>query len=139
MAFLNREELLKKEQFKIEKVELPNGGHVFVRQMSAKMKDTLENSILKKIVKNGQIQFEQDLSGFSAKMAAMTICDEEGTLLLSLADANLLAENKTAEMIDLVATKAGALNGISVDSKVEAVKNSESGRPEDSSSGCAEN
>jgi len=138
MAFLNREELLKKEQFKVERVDFPNGDFVFVRQMSSKMKDALENSVLKKVVKNGKTDFEQDLTGFSAKLAALSLCDEEGNLLLSLKDADLLADNKPAEMIDRISTKAGILNGISVEAKAEAVKNSENDQPEDSSSGCVE-
>ena len=139
MAFLNREELLKKEQFKVERVDFPNGDFVFVRQMSSKMKDALENSVLKKVVKNGKTDFEQDLTGFSAKLAALSLCDEEGNLLLSLKDADLLADNKPAEMIDRISTKAGILNGISVEAKAEAVKNSENDQPEDSSSGCVAN
>jgi hypothetical protein len=138
MAFLNREELLKKEQFKVERIDFPNGDFVFVRQMSSKMKDALENSVLKKVVKNGKTDFEQDLTGFSAKLAALSLCDEEGNLLLSLKDADLLADNKPAEMIDRISTKAGILNGISVEAKAEAVKNSENDQPEDSSSGCVE-
>ena len=125
MAFLNREELLKKEQFKVERIDFPNGDFVFVRQMSSKMKDALENSVLNKVVKNGKTDFEQDLTGFSAKLAALSLCDEEGNLLLSLKDADLLADNKPAEMIDRISTKAGILNGISVEAKAEAVKNSE--------------
>jgi hypothetical protein len=106
--------------------------------MSSKMKDALENSVLKKVVKNGKTDFEQDLTGFSAKLAALSLCDEEGNLLLSLKDADLLADNKPAEMIDRISTKAGILNGISVEAKAEAVKNSENDQPEDSSSGCVE-
>jgi hypothetical protein len=107
--------------------------------MSAKMKDQLENSVLRKSVdKNGQVQFEQDLTGFNAKVAALSICDAEGNLLLSLKDADMLAENKPAEMIDAISLKAGELNGISVNAKEEAVKNFEHGLPEGSSSGCAE-
>lgn len=140
MAFLNRAELLKKAQFKVERIDFPNGDFVFVRQMSSKMKDQLENSVLKRSIdKNGQVQFEQDLSGFNAKVAALSLCDEEGNPLLSLKDADLLAENKPAEMVDTISLKAGELNGISVNAKEEAVKNSEHGLPEDSSSGCAEN
>lgn len=139
MAFLNREELLKKDKFKIERVDFPNGDHVFVRQMSSKTKDMLESSILKKVTKNGKVDFEQDLTGFSAKLAALSLCDENGNLLLSLKDADLLADNKPAEMIDLISAKAGSLNGISVEAKVEAVKNSENDQPEGSSSGCVEN
>ena len=139
MAFLNREELLKKAPFRVERVEFPNGDFVFVRQMSSKMKDQLENSVLRRSIdKNGQVQFEQDLSGFNAKVAALSLRDEEGNLLLSLKDADLLAENKPAEMIDAISLKAGELNGISVNAKEEAVKNSESDTPEDSSSGCVE-
>ena len=139
MAFLNREELLKKDKFKIERVDFPNGDHVFVRQMSSKTKDMLESSILKKVTKNGKVDFEQDLTGFSAKLAALSLCDENGNLLLSLKEADLLADNKPAEMIDLISAKAGSLNGISVEAKVEAVKNSENDQPEGSSSGCVEN
>ena len=108
--------------------------------MSSKMKDQLENSVLKRSIdKNGQVQFEQDLSGFNAKVAALSLCDEEGNPLLSLKDADLLAENKPAEMVDAISLKAGELNGISVNAKEEAVKNSETDQPEDSSSGCVEN
>lgn len=138
MAFLDRKALLQKEEFKIERIDLPNGDHVFIRQMSAKMKDDLENSVMKKIFKDGQFNYEQDLSGFNAKMAAISLCDEEGTLLLSLKDANILAENKPASMIDLIANKASELNGMTTETRVDAIKNSESDQPEDSSSGCVE-
>jgi len=139
MAFLSKEDLLKKAVFKVERVDFPNGDHVFVRQMSAKMKDDLENSVIRKVIKNGKIDYEQDLSGFSAKLAALSICDEAGNLLLSIKDAVMLAENKPAEMIDLIATKAGELSGISTEARADAVKNSENDQPEDSSSGCVEN
>ena len=129
---------MKREKFKVERVDFPSGDFVFVRQMSSRMKDTLENSILKRITKNGKTEFEQDLTGFSAKLAALSLCDENGNLLLSLKDADLLSDNKPAEMIDLISTRAGVLNGISVEAKAEAVKNSESGQPEGSSSGCVE-
>ena len=139
MAFLDRKALLKKEEFKIERIDLPNGDHVFIRQMSAKLKDDLENSVMKKIFKDGQFDYEQDLSGFNAKLAAISLCDEGGTLLLSIKDANILAENKPASMIDLIANKASELNGMTTETRVDAIKNSESDQLEDSSSGCVEN
>ena len=138
MAFLDRAALLKKETFKIERVDLANGDFVYVRQMSSKMKDMLENSILKKVKKNGKIDYEQDLSMFRAKVASLCLCDEDGNLLLTLNDAELLSENKPAEMLDKIAETASKLNGISVEAQEEAVKNSEVGQDEDSSSDCAE-
>lgn len=138
MAYLDRNALLKKEEFKVERVDLPNGDHVFIRQMSAKMKDDLESSIMKKVFKDGQFDFEQDFSGFNAKLAALSLCDETGALLLSLKDAPLLAENKPSSMIDAIAVRVSALNEITTDAKASAVKNSEADQPEDSFSGCVE-
>lgn len=138
MAYLDRNALLKKEEFKVERVDLPNGDYVFIRQMSAKMKDDLESSIMKKVFKDGQFDFEQDFSGFNAKLAALSLCDETGALLLSLKDAPLLAENKPSSMIDAIAVRVSALNEITTDAKASAVKNSEADQPEGSFSGCVE-
>lgn len=138
MAFLDRKALLQKEEFKVQRVDLPNGDHVFIRQMSAKLKDDLENSIIKKTFKDGQFNYEQDLSGFNAKMAAISLCDEEGNLLLTIKDANILAENKPASMIDLIASKANELNGITPEIREDVIKNLENDQPEGSSSGCVE-
>ncbi len=137
MAFLDRAALLKKEEFKVNKVELPNGDYVYVRQMSSKMKDMMEESIIRKVVRNGKVEYDQDLSMFRAKLASLCLCDENGNLLLSLEDAELLSENKPADMLDKIAEEVSKINGISIRAQEEAVKNSEHGQVEDSSSACA--
>lgn len=133
MAFLNRTELLKKDIFKIERVDLPNGDYVFVRQMNAKMKDSLESSIMVVTEKGDNIEFTKDLTGFRAKLVALCVCDEEGNSILSLKDAAVLAENKSSETLEIIANKISALNGMAVMDKVKAIKNLDPAQEEGSS------
>jgi hypothetical protein len=138
---LNRKKLLEKEKLQIEKVELENDDFVFVRQMTGRERDTFEQSLLKKNKdsKGQVISFEQSLDDFRAKLAVVTLCDEEGKSLLLPTDYSMLSINMSAKTLETIVNAAQKLNKISEQDKEELVKNSDAGQEDNSSSGSAEN
>lgn len=136
MAFLTREMLLKKENLKVEKVDLGDDGFVFVRQMTGREKDLFEQSLVKKVYdKNGKMEgLEQDLSNFRAKVAVFSLCDEEGNLILKPEDYPALSSSILATKLEKIAEAATKLNQVSEVAKVDAVKNLEEGPAEGSPS-----
>lgn len=139
MALLDRKELLKKEDLKIEKVDLGNGEFVYVRQMSAREKDQFEMSLMKPIYDDSGnlIRMEQTLEDFRAKLAVNTICDEKGNLILLPDDYVLLSKNISAAKLEKIVNVAQRLNRITEKDKEELVKNSEQGPVDDSLSDSA--
>jgi ABC-type ATPase involved in cell division len=138
---LDRKKLLEKEKLQIEKVELENGDFVFVRQMTGRERDTFEQSLLKKNKNDkGQVvSYEQSLDDFRAKLAVVTLCDEEGKSLLLPTDYNMLSMNMSAKTLETIVNIAQKLNKITEEDKEELVKNSSAGLVDSSSSGSAEN
>jgi len=122
---LDRKKLLAKEECKIERVELENGDHVFVRQMSGRDRDRWESSILKKVTKDNVVTMEQNLEDFRAKLAVATVCDEAGNLLLLPEDVPILSQNMTARSLETIVTAAQKLNKITEEDKENLTKNSE--------------
>lgn len=114
MAFLTREDLLKKDNLKIEKVDLGDGDYVYVRQWTGKEKDIFERSLMKPIKdKNGQIiGMEQDLEDFRAKLAVSCLCDEKGNLLLKPEDYKLLSQSMKASRLEKIVEVAQRLNQV---------------------------
>ncbi len=139
MALLDRKALLKKEDLKIEKVDLGNGEFVYVRQMSAREKDQFEMSLMKPIYDDSGnlIRMEQTLEDFRAKLAVNTICDEKGNLILLPDDYVLLSKNISAAKLEKIVNVAQRLNRITEKDKEELVKNSEQGPVDDSLSDSA--
>lgn len=114
MAFLTREDLLKRDKLKIEKVDLGNGDYVYVRQWTGKEKDIFERSLMKP-VKNSDGQIigtEQDLEDFRAKLAVSCLCDEKGELLLKPEDYKKLSESMKASKLDKIVEVAQRLNQV---------------------------
>lgn len=121
---LSRENLLKKEKFEIEKVELGNGDFVFVKQMSGADRDKFEASIIEiKSGKKGEVETTQKMECFRAKLAVVTLCDEEGNLLLEPNDYETLSENMTARTLEKIVNAAQKLNAISDKDKEDLLKN----------------
>jgi hypothetical protein len=61
MKILDRESLLLKQVLAIEKVELGEGAHVFVRQMTGRERDQWEQSLMKEVkTKKGMGEFYGD-------------------------------------------------------------------------------
>ena len=138
---LSRDKLLAKEKLQIARIDFENGDFVYVREMSGHERDLFEQSMLKKNVdKKGQIVgYEQSIEDFRAKMAVITLCDEKGEVLLKQEDYPTLSRNMGAKKLDIIASKAQEINGITEKDREELVKNSKPGQESNSSSGSAEN
>ena len=124
---LDRNSLLKKEEVQIEKVDLGNGEYVFVRQMSGREKDTFEQSLLKEIKdKDGNVTgYDRTMIDYRAKVAVITLCDENGVALLKPDDYEMLSVNMSGRRLCKIADAAQKLNAIDEESKEKLVKNSE--------------
>ena len=141
MNLLNREELLKKEALKIEKVDLGNDEYVYVRQMTGRERDLFENSLVVEIKNRKGIveRYESNTKDFRAKLCVCTICDEEGVLILKPNDYEMLSTNMSAARLEAIVNKAQELNAISEKDKENLVKNSDADPAGNSTSDSAEN
>lgn len=124
---LNRANLLKKEPVKVVKVDLGEEEFVYVRQMSGRERDTFEQSLLKETKdKNGTVTgYDRSLVDFRAKLAVLTICDEEGTAILQPNDYETLSINMSARRLEKIVNEAQKLNAVTDDDKEALVKNSD--------------
>jgi hypothetical protein len=125
MGLFDRKSLLKKEAFKIEKIEFED-GELYVRQMSGRERDRFEQSLIKEKKDNtGQvIGYDRSLEDFRAKLAVVTICDENGENMLFPDDYETLSKNMTAAKLEKIVNVAQKLNNISEQDKDALVKNS---------------
>jgi len=132
---LTREDLLKKEKLRTERVNLGKGEFVYVRQMTGRERDQFEQSLVKEVKdSDGQLEFERSLDDFRAKLAVHTICDEKGNNLLKPGDVAILSQNMSAARLELIVNAAQKLNRISEEDKKNLVKNSEAVQNADSTS-----
>jgi hypothetical protein len=140
MGQLTRENLLTKEQLKVEKVEFENGDFVYVTEMTALAKDNFENSMLKKKVDaDGNVTgFEQITEQYRAKLAVCTVCDEKGVLLFNKEEYNKLAACVGAKKLEKIVDAASVLNAITKADKDILVKNSKPDPDVNSNSGSVE-
>lgn len=141
---LNREGLLKRANFEIEKVDLGTNEQgeeifVYVRQMSGYERDLFEQSLLKPIKDKGKlVGYDQSMEHFRAKLAVQTICDEKGENILRPDDYVTLSKNITAKMLETIVNVAQRLNKITEEDKEALVKNLEAGQADNSNSNSAE-
>lgn len=119
MKLLNKQDLLKKQELKIEKVVLSNDSFVFVREMTGRERDQFERSLYKLDSEN---KISQTLEDFRAKLAVNTICDEKGNLILDAKDYADLSKNISASMLEKIVNKAQELNKITEEDKEALVK-----------------
>jgi len=142
--FLTKEMLLEeKDALAIEKVQLQDSkgvirGHVFVREMTAKEKNTWELSLTKRLPKigNKQQETEMNLEDYRAKLAICTICDEQGVRQFDMKP-NIIAtlsERLSASNMERIADVASTLNKITKEDQDGLVKNSEADQNDSSSS-----
>ena len=133
MKRLSREDLLKKEELRIEEVKLGGDDVVNVRQMTGRERDQFEQSLLKEVKgEKGETKLERSLDDFRAKLAVCTVCDQAGVLLLKSRDISLLSQNMSAARLEKIVNKAQALNKISEEDKENLVKNSEAAQNDSS-------
>jgi hypothetical protein len=138
---MNRNMLLEKEKMEVVKVEFEDGNFVFVRQMTGHERDTFEQSLLKKNrdSKGTIISYEQSTEDFRAKLAVVTICDEQGNTILLPNDYGVLSRSMSAKKLEKIVAEAQKLNAITEEDKELLVKNSDAVPDGNSSSDSAEN
>lgn len=138
---LSREVLLSKQSLQVQKVDLGDDDYVFVREMTARERDTFEQSLTKanRNSKGVVVGYDQQLGDFRAKMAVVTLCDESGTLLLKPEDYAMLSQNMGIKRMELIVNEAQKLNKITDEDKEELIKNSGADQAGNSSSDSAEN
>jgi hypothetical protein len=138
---LTKEDLLKKEELEVVKIDFENGDWVYVRQMTGHERDMFEKSMMvKNRDKKGNVtSVETVIDDFRAKLAAITLCDEGGKSLLQPSDYMILTNSMSAKKLEQIVNVAQKLNAISEEDKEEIVKNSVAGQAGDSSSDSAEN
>lgn len=122
---LKREDLLKKQKLKVEKVDLGNDEYVFVREMTGRERDRFEQSLVGEVKDNegNVIFYERKLEDFRAKLAVNTLCDENGNNLLEPGDYKTLSQNMGAARLDKIVTAAQKLNKIADEDREALVKN----------------
>jgi len=105
---LNRDDILAIKDIAIEEVKVPEwGGTVCVKGMSGLERDAFEASIVQAKGKGTKVNMEN----IRAKLAAQTICDEQGERLFTDADIKELGK-KSANALQRVFVVAQRLSGI---------------------------
>jgi hypothetical protein len=124
MAFLTREQLLAKQELKVEKVKL-SVGDIYVRQMTGREKNKFELTLGHweddSQSQSGQ-KYVRTLEDFRAKLAVHTVSDKAGVLLFNPDDWSALSENMGAADLERIADAAQKLNAITDLDKERMVK-----------------
>ena len=130
MGLLKKNDLLKKWDLKIEKVDLNDkGDYVYVREMTGRERDTFERSIMtEERDKEGKITYVGNITDFRAKLTVHAVCDEKGNLLLGETDYEQLSQSMSAGNLEKIVNVAQRLSGISEEDKEALTKNSKAGQ-----------
>ena len=108
---LTRNAILEIHDIDIERVDVPEwGGFVFVKGMSGTERDTFEASIVESRGKSPKV----NMANIRAKLAAVSICDEDGKKLFTSKDVAALGK-KSANALSRVFDVAQRLSGITED------------------------
>lgn len=118
---LNKKDILTANDIVKEIVNVPEwGGDVYVRGMTGRQRDQFEASIIQTRGNDRSL----NMDNIRAKLASMTICDEEGKRIFTDADIAELS-NKSAVALQRIFTVAQRLSGIGeqdVDELAEGLK-----------------
>ena len=125
MKQLTREDLLKKQNLRIEKVYLSKDEFVYVREMTGQGRDKFEQSLISFKQEGNTEKMVRTLEDFRAKLAVNTVCDADGKLLFRPEDYKLLSQNISATKLERIVNKAQELSKISEEDINAMVKNSE--------------
>ena len=119
MNTLKRDDILKVQDIKTEKVEVTEwGGYVYVKGMTGAERDAFESSIVEM---RGKGNTRVKLENIRAKLVALTACDEKGERLFDNKDAEALGK-KSAAALQRVFEVAQRLSGITTSDVDELVK-----------------
>jgi len=127
---LNKKDILNADDVVKELVAVPEwGGDVYVRGMTGASRDKFEASIVQTRGKDQTL----NMTNIRAKLASMTICDENGQRIFSDADIVELS-NKSAVALQRVFVVAQRLSGIGDNDVKELAEALEENPLEDSAS-----
>lgn len=127
---LTKDKILQVEDIQKELVNVPEwGGDVYVRGMTGAERDRFEASI----VQMQGTERKLNMSNVRAKLASLTICDEQGQRLFNDADVAKLAE-KSASALQRIFAVAQRLSGIGDDDVKELAEGLRANPTEDSAS-----
>jgi len=122
MSVLKRDDILQADDIKRELVPVPEwGGDIYVKGMTGAERDKFEGSL---VIMRGKDK-QMNMSNIRAKLASMTICDENGKRLFNENDVQALSQ-KSAAALQRVFEVAQKLSGISdedVEELAEELKN----------------
>lgn len=111
MKTLTRDAILSAADLNKELVDVPEwGGSVYVRALSGAERDRFEASIVEQRGKSSRA----NLANIRAKLAALTVCDEQGEKLFTGADVSALGE-KSAAALNRIFDVARRLSGLGED------------------------
>lgn len=118
MAILSKANILSASDIQKELVTVVEwGGEVFVKGLSGAERDQFENSIISMRGKDQKI----NLSNIRAKLASLSICDEDGNRLFTDADVLALSQ-KSAAALQRVFSVAQRLSGLAEEDVKELVE-----------------
>jgi hypothetical protein len=128
---LTKEQILTAKDIETKKLHVPAwGGDIYIKGMTGTERDKYESTVMQA---NGK-DISVNMINARARMAAYTICDENGNNIFTEADIKELTK-KSAKVLDKVFEIAMKLSGIGENDLSELSKNSMSAQTEDSTSG----
>lgn len=130
MALLSRDAILGASDIKTEDVRVPEwGGTVRVKGLTAAQRDVFETQVVSMRGKDVSV----NMAGIRAKIASMSLVDDEGNKLFTEKDVKALGE-KSGAALDRVFEVCTRLSGIGEDDVDELAGNSEADQTDGSPS-----
>lgn len=128
MAILTKAQILAAPDLVTELVPVPEwGGEVLVRSLTGTARDQYEADFLLIDTSRGKPSYDMDLENARARLVALSVVDESGTLIFSDDDVIELGK-KSASALDRVYAASKRISGLSDDDVEELRKNSRRGR-----------
>ena len=121
MAVLKRDDILQAKDIKIELVSTPGwGGDVYVKGLNGAERDKFEGSLVNMRGKSKEI----NMTNIRAKLASMSICDENGKREFNENDVQALSQKSAAELqrVFVVAQRLSGISDEDVEELAEELK-----------------
>ena len=123
MDALTRENILEIQDIQIELVQIPEWGEdavVYVKGMTGAERDKFESSLM---VLRGKSQ-TLNMANIRAKLASLTICDENGKRLFSEQDVQVLSQKSASALqrVFVVAQKLSRIGDEDIEELAEGLK-----------------
>lgn len=122
---LTRDQILKFEDRKLQKVDVPQwGDFVYIRSLTGSERDEFEeaNLVRTRDRKRGTMSYDVRLQNAKVRLIAMTACDEQGNRIFNDEDVEALGKKNSAA-ISLLYNVSASLSGITDEDVEELLKN----------------